>query len=141
MILTVPMVGRSFPELSFEAASLRPLLFHPRGSRLPLSQDPTPLSDRQARPRPPLAVGSEQRAGLVDAVAGKQQPLDVLAVLGPQLDLEEVAPVGDQGIVGLVAEEIVGPSRRPAQPASLNGSLLRSKRDRKIAASIGSSKQ
>src|SRR4029077_2831144 len=63
------------------------------------------------------------------------------AVLGPQLDLEEIAPVGDQGIVGLLAEEIVGPSRRLAQPASLNGSLLRSKRDRKIAASIGSSKQ
>jgi hypothetical protein len=30
----------------------------------------------------------------------------VLAVLGPQLDPEEVAPVGDQGIVGLLAEEI-----------------------------------
>jgi hypothetical protein len=53
-----------------------------------------------------------------------------------QLDLEEVAPIGDQGIVGLLAERLVR-----GQPASLNGSLLRSKRDRKIAASIGSSKQ
>ncbi len=63
------------------------------------------------------------------------------AVPGPQLNLEEVAPVSDQRIVGLLAEKIVGPSRRLAQPASLNGSLFRSKRDRKIAASIGSSKQ
>jgi len=102
---------------------------------------PIPLSDRQARPRSLLCVGGEQRAGLVEIVAGKQQPLDLEAVLGPQLDLEEVAPVGDQGIVGLLAEGIVGPSRLLAQPASLNASLFRSKRDRKIAASIGSWKQ
>jgi hypothetical protein len=43
--------------------------------------------------------------------------------------------------VGLLLEEIVRRSRRLAQPASRNGSLLGSKRDRKIAASIGSSKQ
>jgi hypothetical protein len=49
-------------------------------------------------------------------------------VLGPQLDLEEAAAVGEEGIVG-------------GQPASLNRSLLAAKRDRKIAASIGSSKQ
>jgi hypothetical protein len=73
--------------------------------------------------------------------AGKQQSLDAPAVPGPQLDLEEVAPVGDQGVVGLLLEEIVRRSRRLAQPASRNGSLLGSKRDRKIAASIGSSKQ
>jgi hypothetical protein len=86
-------------------------------------------------------VGSEQRSGLVEAITSKQQPLDVLAVPGPQLNLEEVAPVGDQGIVCLLAEGIVGPSRRLVQPASLNASLFRSKHDRKIAASIGSWKQ
>jgi hypothetical protein len=75
------------------------------------------------------------------AVAGKRQALDVPAVPGPQLEFEEVAPVGDQGAVGLLLEEIVRRSRRLAQPASRNGSLLGSKRDRKIAASIGSSKQ
>jgi hypothetical protein len=48
---------------------------------------------------------------------------------------------GDQGVVGLLPEETVRPARRLAQPASRNGSLLGSKRDRKIAASIGSSKQ
>jgi hypothetical protein len=36
---------------------------------------PGPLPDRQARPRSPLAVGGEQRAGLVEAVASEQQPL------------------------------------------------------------------
>jgi|SRR4029079_11415016 len=116
----------------------RPFLWR---SGRPFSHAPTPLPDCQARPRPPFAVGSEQRPGLVQVVAGEQQPLDVQAVLGPKLDLEEVAPVGDQGIVGLLAEGIVGPSRLLAQPASLNASLFRSKRDRKIAASIGSWKQ
>ena len=56
-----------------------------------------------------------------------------------QLVLEEVAAIGDQGVVGLLLEEIVRRSWRLAQPASRNGSLLGSKRDRKIAASIGSS--
>ena len=37
----------------------------------PLSQHPAPLADGQVRPRPPLAVGSEQRASLVEAVAGE----------------------------------------------------------------------
>jgi hypothetical protein len=41
---------------------------------------------------PSLAIGSEQRARLVEAVAGEQQALDVPAVPGPQLDLEKVAP-------------------------------------------------
>jgi len=77
-------------------------------SSRPLSQDPAPLSDRQARPRSPLAVASEQRSGLVEVIASEQQTLDVLAVPGPQLNLEEVAPVGEQGIVGLLAEGIVG---------------------------------
>ena len=63
------------------------------------------------------------------------------AVSAPQLDLEKIAPVGDQGVVGLLLEEIVRRSWRLAQPASRNGSLLGSKRDRKIAASIASSKQ
>ena len=63
------------------------------------------------------------------------------AVSAPQLDLEKIAPVGDQGVVGLLLEEIVRGSRRLAQPASRNGSLLGSKRDRKTAASIASSKQ
>jgi hypothetical protein len=39
--------------------------------------------------------------------AGKQQSLDAPAVPGPQLDLEEVAPVGDQRVVGLLLEEVV----------------------------------
>jgi hypothetical protein len=51
-------------------------------------------------PRPLFAVGGEHRAGFIEAVASKQQPLDMLAVPCPQLDLEEVAPGGDQGIVG-----------------------------------------
>jgi len=107
----------------------------------PLLQHPAPLPDHQPRPRSPLAVGREQRAGLFEAVAGEQQPLDVRTVLGPQLHLEEVPPVSNQGIVGVFLEEVVRRSRRLAQPASRNGSLLGSKRDRKIAASIGSSKQ
>ena len=86
------------------------------------------------RPGPSLAVGGEQRA-LVEVVASKKQPLDV-PVLDPQLDFEEVALVGDQWIVGLLAERVVR-----GEPASLNASLLCLKRDRKIAASIGSSKQ
>jgi len=65
----------------------------------------------------------------------------VPAVSAPQLDLKEVALVGDQGVVGLLLEEIVRRTRRLAQPASRNASLLGLKRDRKIAASIGSSKQ
>ena len=63
------------------------------------------------------------------------------AVPGPQLNLEKIAPVGNQRVVGLLLDEIVRRSRRLAQPASRNGSLLGSKRDRKIAASIGSVKQ
>jgi hypothetical protein len=39
------------------------------------------------------------------------------------------------------SEEITVPDRRLAQPASLNGRLFGSKRDRKIAASMGSTKQ
>jgi hypothetical protein len=49
----------------------------------PLLQHPAPLPDHQPRPRSPLAVGREQRAGLFEAVAGEQQPLDVPTVLGP----------------------------------------------------------
>ena len=44
-------------------------------------------------------------------------------------------------IEGLFAETVTGPGLRLAQPASLNGSLFGSKRDRKIAASSGSAKQ
>jgi hypothetical protein len=54
-----------------------------------------------------LAVGSEQRARLVEAVAGEQEPIDAQAVPGPQLDLEEVAPVGDDRIAGLLPEGVV----------------------------------
>jgi hypothetical protein len=70
---------------------------------------------------------------------GRRRPR--AAVPGPQLNLEKIAPVGDQGVVGLLLKEIVRRSRRLAQPASRNGSLLGSKRDRKIAASMGSVKQ
>ena len=58
-----------------------------------------------------------------------QRALDVLAVPGPQLDLEEVAPVGDQGAAGLLAEKVVHRSTQLAQPASRNGSLPGSKRN------------
>jgi hypothetical protein len=94
------------------------------------------------QPRPDSAVGSSSAPAAASCrrrrtargpCRGCCRRTAAVAVLGPQLDLEEIAPVGDQGIVGLLAEEIVGPSRRLAQPASLNGSLLRSKRDRKIA--------
>jgi hypothetical protein len=55
-----------------------------------------------------------------------------MAITGPQLNLEKIAPVGNQKVVGLLLEEIVRRSRRLAQPASRNGSLLGSKRDRRI---------
>jgi len=58
----------------------------------PLLQHPAPLPDGQARPRPPPAIGSEQRASLVEAVAGEQQALDVPAVSAPQLDLKKLRP-------------------------------------------------
>jgi hypothetical protein len=91
--LTVLIMGRSFPELFWRPPVKAASSFWRSG--WPLSHHAAPLPDRQSRPRPPLAVASEQRARLVKAVAGEQQPIDVLAVLGPQLDLEEVAPVGD----------------------------------------------
>jgi hypothetical protein len=75
---------------------LRPLVHHPR-----------PLPNGKSRPRSPLVVRSEERAGFVEAVAGEQQPLDVPAVFRPQFDLEEVAPVGDQRVVGLLAKGVV----------------------------------
>jgi hypothetical protein len=109
------------------AASSLSLALDRRSGR-PLLQHPAPLPNGQARPRPSLAVAGEQRAGLVQAVAGEQKLLDVLAVPGPQLDFEEVAAVGDQGVVRLLLEEIVRRARRLAQPASRNGSLLCSKR-------------
>jgi hypothetical protein len=112
-------------------------LFFFRRSRRPLSQDPTPLSDRQARPRSPLAVASEQRLGL-RGCCQRTAAAQLAGCPRSTAQLEEVAPVSDQGIVRLLGEGIVGPNRRLAQPASLNGSLFRSKRDRKIAASIGS---
>ena len=87
-----------------------------------------------------LALGSEQRARLVEALAGEQEPIDAQAVLVLSSTLK-LAPVGDEGVVGLLLEEIVRRSWRLAQPASRNGSLLGSKRDRKIAASMGSAKQ
>ena len=56
-----------------------------------MSDEPRALQNR-----PSLAVGSEQCARLVEAAAGEQE-IDAQAVPGPQLDLEEVAPVRDQG--------------------------------------------
>jgi hypothetical protein len=65
-----------FLSWSFEAAGLAASSFWRSGR--PLSHS-TRLRC-QARPRPPLAVGSAQRSGLVEVVAGEQQPLDVPAV-------------------------------------------------------------
>ena len=42
--------------------------------------------------------GSEHRARLIQAVARKQQPLDLQAVAGPVLHFEEVVPIGNQVI-------------------------------------------
>jgi hypothetical protein len=48
-------------------------------------------------------------------------------------------PIGDQRVVGFFAEEVV--VRQLVQPASRSRSALNLKRERKIAASIGSVKQ
>ncbi len=58
---------------------------------------PGPAAGWSSEPVALLGEDGEQPAGFVEAVAGEQQPLDVLALPGPQLDLEEVAPVRDQG--------------------------------------------
>ena len=63
-----------------------------------------------------LGEGAEHRAGLVEANAREQQALDVQAVPGPQFDFEEVAPIGDQGIVGLFVEEAVRGARSTGEP-------------------------
>jgi hypothetical protein len=61
---------------------------------------------RALRNRPYLAAGSEQCARLVEAAAGEQE-IDAQAVPSPQLDLEEVAPVGNEQIVGSYRKGVV----------------------------------
>jgi hypothetical protein len=82
----------------------------------------------------------EKVARLFQVVAGVEQAIDFRAVSRPLLDLVEIALVRVERVVGLLAKEVAVRGRL-AQPASLNCSLLGSKRDRKIVASIGSAKQ
>jgi hypothetical protein len=63
-----------------------------------------------------LGEGAEHRAGLVEANAREQQPLDVQAVPDPQFDFEEVAPIGDQRIVGVFVEEAARGARSTGEP-------------------------
>jgi hypothetical protein len=82
-----------------------------------------------------LGGGAEHRAGLVEANAREQQPLDVQAIPGPQFDFEEVAPIGDQRIIGSSWKgSLIG--WRLAQTTSLDGLPFGWKCDRKIAMSI-----
>ena len=70
--------------------------------------DDTALQNNQHRKT--VGYGDVPYSDLVSKLGAR----DVPAVPGPQLDLEEVAPVGDQGVFGLVAEEVVrGSSNEP----------------------------
>jgi len=82
----LPGAAGSGAALLWASLPLRPLLSHT-----------TPLADGVAPARPVLDCRIKHGACLVNAVAGVQQPDDVLIVFRPQLDLEEVAPVSVVG--------------------------------------------
>jgi hypothetical protein len=90
------------------------------GSWLVISVEPRPYASSWLRLHGPRRDCCQQPAALI-----------VQAVAARQLDFEEV-------ISWKRSPSRVG---RLVQPASRNGWLFRSKRDRKIAASIGSAKQ
>ena len=87
---------------------LRPLLQHVR-----------PLPDSQSDSLPMLDRRREDLARLVEIVAGVQHVVDLGAVLGPFLDLIEIAVVRDQWLVSLV----VGPFADCA-PAAWNQHII-----------------
>jgi hypothetical protein len=80
------------------------------------------LPDGQAPSRPLLDERGEQRSRLVEAAVREQHLLDVS---GPYLDLEEIAPAGDQRIVGFFAEEVVVAACSSRQPRPLGPYLTR----------------
>jgi hypothetical protein len=75
-------------------------------------QHPRSLPDRQPDARLALDLGIEDLARLVERVDGPQHALDTLFVLGPLLDLVEVAVVGEERIVGLFGSALHRRRRR-----------------------------
>jgi hypothetical protein len=75
------------------------------------------LPDREPDTRPVLDGGGEQLARLVEVIAGIEQAIDFRFVLGPFLDLIEVALIGDDRIAGFFVGPI-GDGLRPISSAS-----------------------
>ena len=78
------------------------------GRRRPLLQHSRPLSDCQPCPWSLLDKPLKDTLGLGKAVPGEQQFFDALSIPASPLDLEEVAPVGVERVVGF----FVGPRDR-----------------------------
>jgi len=71
-----------------------------------------------------LDRGGEQPASLVEIIAGVKEALDLRAVLGPLLNLVEIAIVREERIVGLLVGPIVIHDAQAIR-SSVNGSRKR----------------
>jgi hypothetical protein len=69
--------------------------------RRPLLQHQRPLPNGQLDPQPMLDRRGEDLPRLVQAAAGIEHALDLGAILGPLLDLVEVAVVRDEWVISL----------------------------------------